>query len=207
MSIHSSSGFSDLSICPAEDDIIDILHTDRSIENPPVAPSARIVHNAHIRSSSQDTLHNTGDIQSSSYLSRQDTLRADGVIQSTVGFLAHQDTLHADNDIQSTSGSSFVLSRRDTLCADNGIRFTLGSGFCLSRQNTLRADGDIQTTLHPGFSLSRQATIPAEDETPWSKIPGLPGRAGPIPPRNEPIIYIPREDIQHPRCSNPICDI
>ena len=41
----------------------------------------------------------------------------------------------------------------------------------------------------PDSALSRQDTIPAEDPS-WSYLP-VPGQPAPIPPRNEPLLFIP----------------
>lgn len=43
--------------------------------------------------------------------------------------------------------------------------------------------------MHIG-RLARQATLPADDPS-WHKPQPLPGQPAPIPPRNEPILYIP----------------
>ena len=42
-----------------------------------------------------------------------------------------------------------------------------------------------------GKLLSCESTIPAEDPA-WSKPSSIPGQPNPVPPRNEPLLYIPR---------------
>ena len=47
-----------------------------------------------------------------------------------------------------------------------------------------------------GSGLSRQVTLPAEDPA-WLLCPGIPGQPAPIPPRNEPLLYIPRDTVDN----------
>jgi len=54
--------------------------------------------------------------------------------------------------------------------------------------HTIFSGLDLDLGMHSS-ALSRQDTLPADDPS-WS-YPQVPGRPAPIPPRNEPLLYIP----------------
>ena len=63
--------------------------------------------------------------------------------------------------------------------------------------------------MHTGKPLSGEATIPADDFV-WSTSPHIPGQPKPIPPRNEPLLYIPMHNNSHTsfdECSINECEI
>src|SRR5882762_4616530 len=67
----------------------------------------------------------------------------------------------------------------------------------LSLESTISADDPAWSKLEPscnmqtGQLLSRESTIRADDPS-WSKPSHISGHPVPIPPRNEPLIYIPK---------------
>ena len=98
-----------------------------------------------------------------------------------------------------------TLTREATVPADDPAWSTgqpltsLTSLTSLTCEATIPADDPTWSTGQPLVvtnltSLTCEVTIPAEDPT-WSKPSHIPGQPQPIPPRNEPMLYIPKSHL------------
>jgi hypothetical protein len=112
---------------------------------------------------------------------------------------SHQDTLSAADPSWSYQGQPpSILSRQDILpAADPSWTYQGQPPSILSRQDTLPFEDPswpYQGQPAPS-SLSCQDTLPSEDPS-WS-YSWVQGQPAPIPPRNEPLLYIPNNVVDH----------
>lgn len=76
--------------------------------------------------------------------------------------------------------------------------FNVYTRMYVAKPATDRTDPSLSfiSVMHTGKPLSGEATIPADDFV-WSKSSHIPGLPNPIPPRNEPLLYIPIQNNPH----------